>query len=113
MFNMILQDGTRSDNSFTVSDGYVFNRYDYFLPENKRITAVTVYYRGFICGFRFHLSDGSNWYIGEFGYRMNDYETVEIADNEVIVGFKAKSHPDCPAHYVEWQFITAQGLRFN
>ena len=39
--------------------------------------------------------------------------TVNIADNEVIVGFKAKSHPSCPAIYVEWQFITAQGLRFN
>ena len=40
-------------------------------------------------------------------------ETVDIADNEVIVGFKAKSYHDCPAAYVEWQFITAQGLRFN
>ena len=28
--------------------------------------------------------------------------TVNIADNEVIVGFKAKSYPDCPAAYVEW-----------
>ena len=39
--------------------------------------------------------------------------TVDIADNEVIVGFKAKSAPISPAVYVEWQFITAQGLRFN
>ena len=30
-----------------------------------------------------------------------------------FVGFKYKSHPDCPAGYVEWQFITAQGLRFD
>ena len=45
MFNMILQDGTRSDNSFT-DDGYgeARKRYDYFLPQNKRITAVTIYY---------------------------------------------------------------------
>ncbi len=107
---MILQDGPRSDNPFTRSDGRVYKRYDYFLPENKRITAVTVYYNYYIRGFRFHLSDGSKWDIGSVsGY----HETVNIADNEVIVGFKAKSHPVCPAMYVEWQFITAQGLRFN
>ena len=43
MFNMILKDGTRSDNAMTLN-GKVFDRYDYFLPENKRITAVTIYY---------------------------------------------------------------------
>ena len=110
MFNMILQDGTRSDNAFTDYHGNVQKRYDYFLPQNKRITAVTIYYDYIICGFRFHLSDGSNWDIGWIG---GENETVDIADNEVIVGFKAKSDPDCPAQYVEWQFITAQGLRFN
>ncbi len=53
------------------------------------------------------MSDGSTWGIG----RVASYnETVEIADNEVIVGFKAKSDPKCPAWYVEWQFITARGL---
>ncbi len=64
MFNMILQDGTRSDNSFIDWKGYVLNRYDYFLPHSKRITAVTIYYINTIIGFRFHLSDGSNWDIG-------------------------------------------------
>ncbi len=44
---------------------------------------------------------------------MDQTVTVNIADNEVIVGFKAKSFPNYPANYVEWQFITAQGLRFN
>ncbi len=89
--------------------GTVRQRYDYFLPQNNRITKVTIYYDGCISGFRFHLSHGSNWCIGcQVGYGKN--ETVEIADNEVIVGFKAKSHPDCPAEYVEWQFITARGL---
>jgi hypothetical protein len=43
MFNMILQDGTRSDNLMTWF-GNVYDRYDYFLPENKRITKVTIYY---------------------------------------------------------------------
>ncbi len=111
VFNMILKDGTRSDNPFT-SDGKVYDRYDYFLPQNTRITAVTIYhYYNCINGFRFHLSDGSNWDIGHVhGSRS---VTVDIADNEVIVGFKAKSHPKCPAVYVEWQFITAQVLRFN
>ncbi len=93
-------------------DGEVSQRYDYFLPQNKRITAVTIYHDGIILGFRFHLSDGSNWDIGIVeGYYHT--VTVDIADNEVIVGFKAKSLPNYPARYVEWQFITAQGLRFN
>ncbi len=94
-------------------NGLVHNRYDYFLPENKKITAVTIVYNYHcILGFRFHLSDGSNWDIGD----VRDYvrgETVDIADNELIVGFKAKSLPNCPALYVEWQFITARQLRFN
>ncbi len=89
----------------------VKQRYDYFLPENKRITAVTIYYYNNIYGFRFHLSDGSYWDIGWIG--IGEKVTVDIAENEVIVGFKAKSHPRGPAYYVEWQFITAQGLRFN
>ena len=111
MFNMILRDGTRSDNALTDA-GIVRQRYDYSLPENKKITAVTIYYSLRIDGFRFHLSDGSNW---DIGYVADETVTVtvEIADNEVIVGFKAKSYPRCPACYVEWQFITAQGLRFN
>ncbi len=116
---MILRDGTRSDNPFTYFDEddededgeVVFNRYDYFLPQNKRITKVTIYYKEVIAGFRFHLSDGSNWDIGDFAAPYT--VTVNISDNEVIVGFKAKSHPISPAKYVEWQFITAQGLRFN
>ena len=110
LFNMILQDGTRSDNPFMTRNGCVIKRHDYFLPQNKRITAVTIYYGTCILGFRFHLSDGFEWDIGDVGAWT---VTVDIADNEVIVGFKAKSHPDCPAEYVEWQFITAQGLRFN
>ncbi len=116
MFNMILQDGTRSDNAFTHydedgEDEDVYDRYDYFLPQNKKITAVTIHYYDCINGFRFHLSDGSYWDIGWIGDHST--VTVDIADNEVIVGFKAKSDPYYPAVYVEWQFITAQGLRFN
>ncbi len=97
-------------------DGTVQQRYDYFLPHNNKITAVTIYYKYYIRGFRFHLSDGSKWRIGQVdvigvihGYHEieNKTVTVDIADYEVIVGFKAKSHPDCPAMYVEWQFITA------
>ena len=88
-------------------NGTVRQRYDYFLPQNKRITAVTIYYVECIRGFRFHLSDGSNW---DIGWIYGQTETIDIADNEVIVGFKAKSHPNCPALYVEWQFITARGL---
>ena len=89
---------------------YVQQRYDYYLPQNIRITKVTIYYLNTINGFRFHLSDGSEW---DIGWIKAQTETVDIAENEVIVGFKAKSHPNCPALYVEWQFITAQELRFN
>ncbi len=85
--------------------GEVFKKYDYYLPHSNKITAVTIYHGYIILGFRFHLSDGSNWDIGMIAAH---YETVDISDNEVIVGFKAKSDPDCPALYVEWQFITAR-----
>ena len=106
MFNMILQDGTRSDNAFIGWNGKMMQRYDYFLPHSKKITAVTIYYSDYsIRGFRFHLSDGSNWDIGVVS--RYGCQTVDIAENEVIVGFKAKSHSNCPAAYVEWQFITA------
>ena len=98
---MMLKDGTSSDKSY----GYLDMRYTYFLPQNNKITAVTIYYDSIIGGFRFHLSDGSTWDIGMISH--GGTETVEIADNEVIVGFKAKSDPDLPAFYVEWQFITA------
>ncbi len=99
MFNMILNNGTRSDNPMIDVYGRVWQSYDYFLPKSKKITKVTIYYNQIIGGFRFHLSDGSNWDIGCVG---GITKTVDIADNEVIVGFKAKSHPDCPAWYVEW-----------
>ena len=88
----------------TLNRSYVKQRYDYFLPQNNKITKVTIHYYDLIAGFRFHLSDGSDWDIGWIGGLT---ATVDIADNEVIVGFKAKSHPNCPAYYVEWQFITA------
>ncbi len=107
MFNMILQDGTRSDNSMT-DNGNVIERYDYFLPRNNKITAVTIHYKDTIRCFRFHLSDGSKWCIGQL--RFDETVTVNIADNEEIVGFKAKSLPNYPAEYTEFQFITARGL---
>ncbi len=88
-------------------NGKVQKRYDYFLPQNKRIIKVTIFHKLTITGFRFHLSDGSEWKIGHLE-EWRQTVTVKIADNEVIVGFKAKSHPDCPARYVEWQFITAR-----
>ena len=78
----------------TVYGMYVWERYEYFLPQNKKITKVTIYYNQNIQGFRFHLSDGSNWDIGYLGDKT---VTVYIADNEVIVGFKSKSDTDCPA----------------
>ena len=74
----------------------MFKSYDYYLPQKNRITAVTIYYSYIIVGFRFHLSDGSNWSIGDVEGLLWTV-TVDIADNEVIVGFNSKSHPKCPA----------------
>ncbi len=109
MFNMILKDGTRSKNPFIGKNG-VLQSYDYFLPPNNRITAVTINYTSVIIGFRFHLSDGSKWDIGYVDYDEDyddlDSETVDIADNEVIVGFNSKSHPRYIAIYAEIQFLT-------
>ena len=104
MFNMILKDGTRSDNTMTFKDD-VQQRHDYLLPLNKKITKVTIHYKHIVHGFRFHLSDGSEWLVGRVD--SCDPQFVDIADNEVIVGFKYKSDPMCPAVYAEWQFITA------
>ncbi len=49
----------------------------------------------------------SNWDIGQL---EGQTVTVDIAENEVIVGFKSKSHNLFSAIYTEWQFITARGL---
>ena len=90
--------------------GKVYDRYDYFLPHSNRITAVKIYYKDYIHCFSFHLSDGSEWDIGcagNLGISRN-MQTVDLADNEVIIGFKAKSDPEYPAVYVELQFITAR-----
>ncbi len=78
------------------ANGIVWQRYDYFLPQNNKIIAVTIYYSYCIDGFRFHLSDGSSWDIGGVGVR-DWLQTVNIANNEVIVGFKSKSIPVCLA----------------
>ena len=132
---MILRDGTRSDRSFRMN-GRDRQRYDYndvvcnainiqnsfynidkinllryFLPEKNKITKVTIHYLDFIEGFRFHLDDGSNWTIGQVDGNQR-IETVEIANKEVIVGFKAKSYPWNPACYTQWQFITGVELNF-
>ncbi len=56
------------------------------------------------------MRDGSNWDIGWIGDYRQTETIVDIADNEVIIGFKTKSLPNCPALYVEWQFITAKGM---
>ena len=107
---MILRDGTRSDRSFRMN-GRDRQRYDYFLPEKNKITKVTIHYLDFIEGFRFHLDDGSNWTIGQVDGNQR-IKTVEIANKEVIVGFKAKSYPWNPACYTQWQFITGVELNF-
>ena len=105
MFNMIREDGTRSSNAMSLR-GKERQRYDYLLPENKKIIAVTIHYYSYIYGFVFYFSDGSDWSIGRVS--VDEEEDVEIDVNEVIVGFRAKSDPDCPAIYTEWQLITAR-----
>ena len=52
------------------------------------------------------MSDGSEWDIGDGVVYDEESETetvtVDIAENEVIVGFYSKSDPDNPGWYTEF-----------
>ena len=77
-------------------------RYDHLLPLNEKVTKVTIYYYYKILGFRFWLSAGSIWDIGRVGSGYMKTQTIDIDENEVIVGFKAKSDSNILAEYTEW-----------
>ena len=78
------------------------------MPPNNKIKKVIIYRDVYICGFSFYFGFRSEWKIGKTAIGQTVKETIDISDNEVIVGFKAKSSPECPAAYTEWQFITAR-----
>ena len=67
-------------------------KYDYLLPENKKITKVTTYYEEVIMGFKFEFENGTYWDVGFVDHY--DRETIQLGEKEVIVGFCAKSDRD-------------------
>lgn len=86
LFNMILNDGTTSN--FQFKDRH---RTKYYLPKNKKIEQAIITSNSIINGFTFHFTDGYMWQIG-FN-TMGDRTVIQIAKNEVIVGFVAKFRP--------------------
>ena len=71
----------------------------------NKIRSVTVHYCYYILGFSFFDKDGALlWEIGYTDDPELPKETVEIAENERIIGVKAKLYPDWQSIYTDWQF---------
>ncbi len=88
MFNFILSNGYRS----TQRDEDDPTDYTHMIPKYalNKIGSVTIHYNRCICGFSFFDKDGALlWKIGNTGSWLS-LETMEIAENEVIVGVVAK-----------------------
>ncbi len=104
-FNFILSNGERStqiDRSFPT-------KYTHMMPQElpSRIRRVTIHYRGFIRGFSFFDKDGVIiWKHGDTWPDLS-VETVMLAENEVIMGVKAKLYDECQSIYTDFQFQIA------
>ncbi len=101
LMNFILSNGDRS----TQRDGDR-KYYDHMIPADviNRIRSITIHYLNTIGGFCFFDKDGALlWKIGGFESCM-DKETVEIAENERIIGVKAKLWGGFQSIYSDWQF---------
>ena len=80
------------------------------MPEGAHlnIRSVHIYYLdGYnIVGFKFYNKHNSLlWEIGFTTRSDLKVETVELEDNEVIIGVKAKLHPECQSAYSDLQFL--------
>ena len=71
-----------------------------------KIKTVQIYYNSnCIFGFKFFAKDSTLlWKIGYTTASSCDVETVELEDNEVIIGVVAKLHPDKQSAYTDFQF---------
>ena len=102
-FNWILSNGDRS----TQRDEKHPTRYTFMIPTDAlhKIRSVTIhYYPDCIGGFSFFDKDKKLlWKIG-LTYSGLSMETVGIAENERIIGVKAKLYPGDQSVYSDWQF---------
>ncbi len=86
--NFILSNGDRSKQR----DKYAPTKYTFMMPADahNKIRSVTIYHDGYIFGFSFFDKDGDLLYkIGDTTDLKLKKETVEIAENERIIGVKA------------------------
>jgi hypothetical protein len=116
-FENYLEDGTHISMNFILSNGDRSKqrdrqwptKYTHMMPADARnkIRSVNIHYNHYYChilGFEFFDKDGALlWEIG-WTDADHDVETVEIAENERIIGVKAKLHPDWQTAYTDWQF---------
>ena len=79
------------------------------MPEGAHlnIRSVHIYYHGYgICGFKFYNKHNSLlWEIGDTTFSELIVETVELEDNEVIIGVKAKLRSGYQSLYSDFQFL--------
>ena len=100
--NVVLSNGDRSKQR---DPGYPTD-FTHMIPEDaiKKIRSVDIYYHTYIGGFSFFDKDGALIYkIGDKIWGGSS-ETVEIAENERIIGVKAKLYPRDQSVYSDWQF---------
>jgi hypothetical protein len=115
-FNPILSNGDRSHQR----DACVKQYYTHMMPEGSqdKIRSVTIHFYGNIYGFSFFDKDRK--LLWKIGYTKSLYtvinsgdkvETVLIAENEVIVGVKARLFPGCQSVYTDFQFQIGSRLK--
>ncbi len=70
----------------------------------NKIRSVTIHYEYYIMGFSFFDKDGA--LLWKHGKTWSHYEseTVEISENERIIGVKAKLDPRYQSIYTDFQF---------
>ncbi len=105
--NFILSNGDRSKQR----DEDWPTKYTHMMPADahNKIRSVTIHYEyyieGSIWGFSFFDKDGALlWKIGNTTDYLSMKETVEIAENERIIGVKAKLYLGWQSLYTDWQF---------
>ena len=78
------------------------------MPEGAHlnIRSVHIYHGSGICGFKFKNKHNSLlWEIGYTTWSGLNVETVELEDNEVIIGVKAKLCVGYQSVYTDLQFL--------
>ncbi len=91
--NFILSNGERSKIGVN-SEKDLITTFDHFIPKYaiNKIRSVIIYHDSCIHGFAFFDKDGA--YLWKIGNNSWSWRTVLLAENEVIVGFKARTLRD-------------------